>query len=146
VKVEDLPVGLYGNITLNDVQLAAAYYPILIDLAKHKHRLTYGELGECGSGFTGLFDPVKVRSDVYAYDWSEVTDEFDLYIKDIKASKKPRKKLSKSEATDVMAKYYQENRSAYPDEIRARRKDLIALIMDGLSEKEAFEQVASQCE
>lgn len=75
-----------------------------------------------------------------------MTDEFDLYIKDIKASKKPRKKLSKSEATDVMAKYYQENRSAYPDEIRARRKDLIALIMDGLSEKEAFEQVASQCE
>lgn len=42
--MEDLPVGLYGNITLNDVQLAAAYYPILIDLAKHKHRLTYGEL------------------------------------------------------------------------------------------------------
>ena len=37
---------LYTNITLNDVQLAAAYYPILIDLAKHKHCLTYGELVE----------------------------------------------------------------------------------------------------
>jgi hypothetical protein len=35
---------LYENITLNDVQLAAAYYPLLIDLAKHKHCLTYGEL------------------------------------------------------------------------------------------------------
>jgi len=35
---------LYANITLNDVQLAALYYPILIDLAKHKHCLTYGEL------------------------------------------------------------------------------------------------------
>ncbi len=35
---------LYKNITLNDVQLAAAYYPILIRLAKHKHCLTYGEL------------------------------------------------------------------------------------------------------
>ena len=35
---------LYKNITLNDVQLAAAYYPILIDLATHKHCLTYGEL------------------------------------------------------------------------------------------------------
>ncbi len=34
----------YRNITLNDVQLASAYYPILIDLAKHKRRLTYGEL------------------------------------------------------------------------------------------------------
>ena len=37
---------LYKNITLNDVQLASAYYPILIDLAKHKHCLTYGELVE----------------------------------------------------------------------------------------------------
>src|SRR5690606_4154362 len=36
----------YKNITLNDVQLASAYYPILIDLAKHKHCLTYGELVE----------------------------------------------------------------------------------------------------
>src|ERR1700730_5641558 len=27
---------LYANITLTDVQLASAYYPILIDLAKHK--------------------------------------------------------------------------------------------------------------
>lgn len=34
----------YKNVTLNDVQLAAAYYPILIDLAKHKHCLTYSEL------------------------------------------------------------------------------------------------------
>ena len=37
---------LYRNNTLNDVQLAAAYYPILIDLAKHKHCLTYSELVE----------------------------------------------------------------------------------------------------
>lgn len=35
---------LYKNITLNDVQLASVYYPILIDLAKHKHCLTYSEL------------------------------------------------------------------------------------------------------
>lgn len=34
----------YSNITLIDVQLASAYYPILVDLAKHKHCLTYGEL------------------------------------------------------------------------------------------------------
>jgi hypothetical protein len=37
---------LYKNITQIDVQLASAYYPILIDLAKHKHCLTYGELVE----------------------------------------------------------------------------------------------------
>ena len=38
--------GFYRNITLNDVQLASAYYPILIDLARHKHCLTYSELVE----------------------------------------------------------------------------------------------------
>ncbi len=37
---------LYPNITLNDVQLAAVYYPILINAAKHKHCITYGELVE----------------------------------------------------------------------------------------------------
>jgi len=38
--------GFYENVTLVDVQLASIYYPILIDLAKHKHCLTYGELVE----------------------------------------------------------------------------------------------------
>jgi hypothetical protein len=36
--------GFYANVTLIDVQLASAYYPILVELAKHKHCLTYGEL------------------------------------------------------------------------------------------------------
>ena len=35
---------LYENVTLIDVKLASAYYPILVDLARHKHCLTYGEL------------------------------------------------------------------------------------------------------
>jgi hypothetical protein len=35
---------LYKNITLTDVQLASAYYPILVDLARHKHCLTYSDL------------------------------------------------------------------------------------------------------
>lgn len=37
---------LYKNITLNDIRLASAYYPLLIDLARHKHCLTYSELVE----------------------------------------------------------------------------------------------------
>lgn len=36
-------VSLY-NTTLNDIQLASAYYPILVDLAKQKKFLKYGEL------------------------------------------------------------------------------------------------------
>ena len=35
---------LYPNVTITDVQLASAYYPILMELAEHKHCLTYGEL------------------------------------------------------------------------------------------------------
>ena len=42
----DRSEGLYKNVTLNDVQLASAYYPILIDLAKYKYCLTYSELVE----------------------------------------------------------------------------------------------------
>lgn len=38
--------GFYKNVTLNDVQLASAYYPILVELARHKHCLTYSELVE----------------------------------------------------------------------------------------------------
>lgn len=38
--------GFYANVTLTDVLLASAYYLILVDLAKHKHCLTYGELVE----------------------------------------------------------------------------------------------------
>lgn len=38
------PKPLYDRVTLVDVQLAAAYYPILVDLARHKHCLTYSEL------------------------------------------------------------------------------------------------------
>lgn len=38
------PTKPYDGVTLVDIQLASAYYPILVDLAKHKHCLTYGEL------------------------------------------------------------------------------------------------------
>lgn len=38
--------GHYKDVTMTDIQLAAAYYPILIDLARHKHCMTYGELVE----------------------------------------------------------------------------------------------------
>jgi hypothetical protein len=36
----------YSKVTLVDVQLASSYFPLLVDLAKHKHCLTYGELVE----------------------------------------------------------------------------------------------------
>jgi len=40
----DNVVTQYGEVTLTDVKLASIFYSILVDLAKHKHSLTYGEL------------------------------------------------------------------------------------------------------
>ncbi len=180
---------LYANITLNDVQLAAAYYPILIDLAKHKHCLTYGELvteakeiypdkeyvqnaiavstgrkldvvriftserdlpdlssliinkslGECGSGFTDYFDPEKVRAEVFAFDWSNVRPEFDLYIKAAEQKATPRKKVKRPDATKLMAEYYKENKHQYPDSIKQYREEIIVMIMEGLTPEKAFD-------
>lgn len=184
---------LYKNITLNDVQLAAAYYPILIDLAKHKHCLTYGELveraqgiypdkeyvqnaiavstgrkldvvriftcerdlpdvtsliinknhGECGTGFTDHFNPEEARKEVYAYDWSEVTTEFDLYIESAAKQVTPRKRRKRPEALTLMSEFYKENKDKYPASIKDKREDIIILLMEGFSPEESFKQVLS---
>jgi hypothetical protein len=130
----------YQNITLNDVQLAGAYYTILIDLAMQSRCMTYGELvqqanerhlesdvvqnaiavsagrklevvrlftkerglpdiasliiseaeGECGSYYGEHFDPVKSREEVFAYDWSMVLPEFNLYVANLSKMATPR--------------------------------------------------------
>ena len=35
---------LHSNVTTVDVQLARAYFPLLVEIAQHKQRVTYGEL------------------------------------------------------------------------------------------------------
>ena len=182
---------LYKNITLNDVQLAAAYYPILVELAKHKHCLTYGELvdkakkmyqdrdyvqnaiavstgrkldvvriftserdlpdvtsliinkndGECGTGFTNHYNPEKARSEVYSYDWSEVSSEFDLYIESVEKKATPRKRIKRGEALKILSDHYKENKQSYPGSIKDRREEIIVLLMEGFSAEESFKQV-----
>ncbi|NRB38352.1 MAG: hypothetical protein HRU20_07765 [Pseudomonadales bacterium] len=187
----DPTVSLYKNITLNDVQLAAAYYPILIELAKHKHCLTYGKLvdqakemhpdleyvqnaiavsagrkldvvriftserdmpdvssliinkgqGECGSGFTDYFDPEAARTEVYAYDWSEVSTEFDVYIEAAEKNAIPKKLRKRPEALSLMSSYYKNNKANYPASIKDLREEILILLMEGFTEREAFDQV-----
>ena len=36
----------FSNVTLIDVQLASAYYPLLVDVARTRSRVTYGDLVE----------------------------------------------------------------------------------------------------
>lgn len=184
---------LYSNITLTDVQLASAYYPILIDLARHKHCLTYGELveraqrlypdkpvvknaiavstgrrldvvrlftserdlpdltsliinkglGECGIGFTQHFDPKATREKVFAYDWSEVSTDFDGFLQHTETAIKPRKKVKKQKALELMAEHYKNNRSTLPPSVREHRELIVELIMEGLSPEDAFAKTRS---
>ena len=189
----DSAQGFYRNITLNDVQLASAYYPILIDLAKHKRCLTYSELverakatfptrpavqgaiavsagrkldvvriftserdlpdltcliinkqaGECGSGFTDHFDPVAARDRVFAFDWSEVSTDFDGFIRTTETAITPRKRIKRPAALRLMSDYYSANRIQLPPNISEQRDRILELIMDGISVAEAFAQATS---
>jgi len=180
----------YANVTLTDVQLASAYYPILVDLARHKHCLTYGELverakqeypdrsvvqkaiavstgrrldvvraftedrglpdlsalvinkgtGECGVGFTKSFDPVATREQVFAYDWSNVSVDFDGFIKVTEAEIAPRKRVKESKALEMMAAYYRTHKDSLPRNVREHRELIIELIMEGFAPDQAFAQ------
>ncbi|MDO6678437.1 MULTISPECIES: hypothetical protein [unclassified Shewanella] len=182
----------YANITLNDVQLAAVYYPILIDLARHKHCLTYGELvqrakdlhpekeyvqraipvsagrkldvvriftsernlpdatsliinktaGECGSGMTDNFDPKQLREDVFNYDWSNVSNEFDLYIETAEKNSTPPVKIKRVDAMKMTLDYYKAHQAALPKAISSHRDDIIALILEGYDTERAFKMVS----
>ncbi|MBS9996653.1 hypothetical protein J4H39_05015 [Vibrio alginolyticus] len=183
---------LYANITLNDVQLAAVYYPILVELARHKHCLTYGELvkrakeshpdieyvqraipvsagrkldvvrlftserglpdvtsliinktaGECGNGVTEYFDPVKLRDEVFAYDWSSVSDDFDMYIETAEQKATPPVRLSRADAMAMTLDFFKANRASLPKAISQHRDDIINLILEGYKTEEAFKLVS----
>lgn len=185
----------YANITLTDVQLASAYYPILIDLAKHQHCLTYGELvnrakslypekpvvqkaiavstgrrldvvriftserelpdltslvinkglGECGTGFTQHFDPKATREKVFTFDWTDVSTDFDGFVRNTESAIKPHKKVKEQTARELMAKYYKSNRATLPATVRDHRELIVELIMEGFSPGDAFSQARSSC-
>ncbi len=188
-----LTKNLYANVTLTDVQLASSYYPILVDLAHHKHCLTYGELvdrakakypddavvqkaiavstgrrldvvrmftaerglpdltslvinknsGECGTGFTKLFDPHAARETVFEFDWRTVTLDFGGFVKMTETAIKPRKRVKEAKALQLMATYFQEQKGKLPAAVREQRELIVELIMEGYSEVEAFTQAAS---
>ncbi len=183
---------LYKNITLNDVQLASVYYPILVELARHKHCLTYSELvekakkkcpdkavvqnaiavstgrkldviriftsernlpdltsliinkgsGECGSGFTQHFDPKEARNNVFAYDWSAVSTDFDGHIKHTEKVITPRKRRQKKHALQLMSEYYSKNKDSLPASLKEKRDFIIELLMEGFSPEETFSQAS----
>ena len=183
----------YANVTLTDVHLASAYYPILIGLAKHKHCLTYSELverakqeypdklvvqkaiavstgrrldvvrvftderglpdlsaliiskgtGECGVGFTKSFDPVATREKVFTFDWSEVSTDFDGFIKVAEQEIAPRKRVKEPKALEIMSAYYMANKAELPKNIRESRDLIVELLIEGFTPEVAFAQAGA---
>ena len=186
------------SVTLNDVKLASIYYPILLDLAQHKHCLTYGELiekakklhpdnpfakkalavstgrrldvvryftekhgypdlssliinkvsEECGAGLLRSFDPVKLRAEVFAFDWTTATTDFDGYISQAekKAATKQKKapKIPKAKAEQLRYAYFRENVKTLPQTITTKRELIDRLIMEGATVEDAFSEAVSQ--
>lgn len=178
----------YVNITLTDVHLASAYYPILIDLAKHKHCLTYSELvnrakakyvdrpvvqkaiavstdrrldvvrmfteerelpdlsalviskgtGECGIGFTRSFDPVTRRENVFAFDWNEVSIDFDSFVKTAEKDIVSSNRVKKPKARELMAEHYRQHKQTLPERVRDHRELIVELIVEGFLPEDAF--------
>ena len=51
-----------------------------------------------------------------------------------------KKSRKKSEASQLMSKFYQSNKDLYPDSIKNYREEIITLLMEGFSPEVAFEQ------
>jgi hypothetical protein len=181
------------RITVVDLELAAIYYPILVEKAKRKLCITYGELvdlaknlhpdnpviqnalaistgrrldvvrmftsahglpdlsslvvnglsGECGSGFTRNFDPGSTRDQVFNFDWQTVRSPFVEFMESIEKKTTRRQSIRRSEALEMVFKYYVQNKSKLPQKISIRREKIVDAIMSGMSIEEAF-AVAAQ--
>ena len=74
----------------------------------------------------------------YAYDWSTVDRNFDLYIADSEKAVTPLKRVKRPQAMQLMADHYKVNRSLYPANISELREAIIENIMNGMSAEDAF--------
>jgi hypothetical protein len=191
-----VPASAYQNITLTDMQLASAYYPILLELALQRKCLTYTELvetakrrypdrlvvrramaisaarrlevirlftvernlpdisalivnkdtGKAGNGFNITVDPKHNRDRVYAYDWSTVSSDFDGFVHVREKTLTRRKKVAKAKALELMAQYYQSNKTRLPADVRQHREVILELIEEGFEVAEVFDLVLKKRE
>lgn len=94
-------------------------------------------------GFTQHFDPKATREQVFAFDWSEVSTDFDGFVQHTESAIKPRKKAKEQKALELMAEHYKNNRSTLPASVRDHRELIVELLMDGFSPEDAFAQAQS---
>jgi len=102
------------------------------------------DTGEVGSAFGA--DPIHVREQVAAFDWSTVSERFVLHIEGLRnaAMARARPKRKRDEAKKLMSAHYQQHRAALPKGIEAHRELIIELLIDGLSAEEAFEAAIAE--
>jgi hypothetical protein len=178
------------NFTSTDLELAAAYYPILVELAQQRRCLSYGELlseaqrrfpdrpvvqraipvstgrrldvirvfaaernipnlsalilnkerRESGSGADDQADSKEISEAIFAYDWQELTAEFDSYCTLRRRAPAPRKKVSAATARTLMAEHYAVHKMSLPKDVVRHRELILGLIEKGGTAAEAFEQ------
>jgi hypothetical protein len=102
---------------------------------------------ECGEGFLKSFDPEKIRSDVFSYNWESVDTGFADYVLETKQAinllrtkEKKKKTIKLEDAVQMMSDHYKLNKGKYPKNIRENRDQIIKLIIEGIDVEDAFNQ------
>ena len=106
---------------------------------------------ECGEWVLKRFDPAKLREDVFAFDWSAATTEYDFFIAQVthevtekeKQILKP-KRTTQPQAKELMYEYYKLHRATLPNNIQVKSDLIVKLLMDGASVEDAFSQALSK--
>jgi hypothetical protein len=107
--------------------------------------------GDNGIGFKRAFDGESVREEISKFDWGSVRVSFDDFIsKEILAVKareekrKRTKKISESEARDILWKFYTNRKEDFSNgELMRHKEAIIKLIMKGIPPDDAVAQSLS---
>lgn len=131
-----IPISLGRRLDVVRIFLAEQKLPNLTSL------IVNAGTGEVGVAFGA--DAENIRAKVAAFDWSSVSEEFNLHIssmrKNIDAHSRP--KISSEAARNLMSEYYLANRTLLPKGLESKRDEIIEMICGGMSPDEAFSMVA----
>jgi len=95
--------------------------------------------GEVGSGFPKGEDPVAIRKEIFNYDWSAVSIQFEGFVVSKATEIKPRKTRKEPEALQLMSDFYMANKASLSKNITSQRDFIIDLLKEGFSAEEAYQ-------
>jgi len=128
-----IPISLGRRLDVVRMFLSEQKLPNLTSL------VVSADTGEVGSAFGA--NPEQVRTEVAAFDWRAVSEEFDLHIDGLRKNiaTLARRKISREAAKKEMSDYYLAHSATMPKDISNKRESIIALLCDGMSAQEAFQ-------